>query len=96
MDISVDNFMPKIEANYDDPSTKTTQLALVVHGVDFMNTRKVGSMFNIVGEDPRTFVHKIIWLDDSNCLVVFMSPQKTQLALQRLLLDPQKYKVKVE
>ena len=61
-----------------------------------MNTSKVGKMFSIVGEDPRSFLHEIRWMDDSNCLVIFKTPQNTQIALDHLLQDPKKYKIKVE
>ena len=52
-------------------------------------------MFNIVGQDPRKFIDQIRWMDDSNCLVIFKTPQNTQLALDNLLQDPKKYKIKV-
>lgn len=61
-----------------------------------MDTKKVGGFFSIPGSDVRNFIHKIQWLDDSNCKVVFFSPQNTHLALEHLVLDVQSYKMKAE
>ena len=87
IDLTSDFFEPKLEANYDDPETIPTGISLVVHGVDFMDTRKVGDLFNIVGQDPRSFIHRIVWINDSNCEVIFFSPQNAMLALEQLMVD---------
>lgn len=68
----------------------------MVYGVDFMNTRQIGSMFTVPGYDAKSFIQKIIWVDDSSCKVVFFSPQNAQMALQHLILDPNQYKHKAE
>ena len=60
-----------------------------------MDTSKVGYMFS-VDQNPRKYIHKIIWFNDSSCIVVFYNPQNTIYALQSLLLDPNAYKTKAE
>ena len=61
-----------------------------------MDTSKIGEKFTILGQDPRNFLHSIRWMNDSNCLVIFKTPQNTQIALDNLLQDPKKFRIKVE
>ena len=76
MDLRTDYFLPKIEANYDKPSTKTHKIAIMVYGVDFMLTQILGEKLCLVGSDnPRNHIQELRWVNDSNCLVIFESPQ---------------------
>ena len=57
---------------------------MVVHGVDFLDTQQVGSMFTIPGQNPKRFVRKIQWINESNCLIEFFTPEFTEIALKEL------------
>jgi hypothetical protein len=96
LDIFKDFFTQRLEANYDNPETKLTGLGLIIYGVDFMDTKRVGNMFNTPGFDARPLVHKITWINDSCCQVTFFSPQNAQLALEHMVLDISQYKIKAE
>ena len=96
VDISKDYFLPRYEANLNESTTQLTDLALMVHGVDYLDTQTIGNMFTIPGHEPRRFIHKIVWMDDSNCLVIFLSPTFTTDAINHLLLKPDDFKTKAE
>ena len=49
VDISKDYFQRRYEANLPESSTQLTDLALMVHGVDYLDTQKIGNMFTIPG-----------------------------------------------
>ena len=49
IDIASEYFAPRIEPNYDNPLTKPSNYALMVHGVDFLDTHQVGNIFTIIG-----------------------------------------------
>ena len=94
--IALDYFCPRFEASWDNPASKPTGLALVVHGVDYLDTQKIGNMFSPPTENLKTFIKKILWIDDSNCLVVFSSPASTNVAINYVSLNPEQYKLKAE
>ena len=49
VDISKDYFQRRYEANLPESSAQLTDLALMVHGVDYLDTQKIGNMFTIPG-----------------------------------------------
>ena len=93
MSFTNDNFEPKLEPNSED---KLINTALVLHGVDFIDTRKIGDFMSFVGSNPREIIQKIIWINDSNCLVVFYDSQKLIENLENTIIDPKQYKLKAE
>lgn len=96
LDILNDYFCKRIEADGEEEANKPIGIALIVYGVDFMNTKRVGGIFSTPEGDLRQFINKIQWIDASSCKVVFFSPQNTQLALESLVLNKAQYKTKVE
>ena len=96
LDIFKDFLAQRFEANYDNPETKPTGLALILYGIDFMDTKRIGNMFSTPNLDARSFIHKITWINDSNCRVTFFSPQNAQMILEHLVLDLNQYKIKAE
>lgn len=84
-------FAPRLEP-CEEMEAKPTNLGLMVHGVDFLDTPQIVQMFTVLGQNPKEFVRKIHWYDDSNCLVTFKTPEHTELALKTLMLDPGRMK----
>jgi len=68
---------------------------LIIHGVDFMDTRQIGKMFSSPIEGSKGIIQKIIWIDDSNVEIVFMNPQIAQAVIEKLTSDVKKDKVKM-
>jgi len=68
---------------------------LIIHGVDFMDTRQIGKMFSSPIEASKGIIQKIIWIDDSNVEIVFMNPQIAQAVIEKLTSDVKKDKVKM-
>ena len=62
----------------------TSDIALMVYGVDFLDTQQIGNMFSVPGQNPKRFVHKIHWKNESNCLVEFFTPEFTEIALKQV------------
>lgn len=68
---------------------------MIIHGVDFMDTRQIGKMFSSPIEGLKGIIQKIIWIDDSNVEIVFMNPQIAQAVIEKLTSDVKKDKVKM-
>ena len=85
MDVATAYFVDKIEPSSQDLQSQTNS-ALMVYGVDFLDTQQIGNMFTIPGQDPRKFIRKIHWKDESNCLVDFFAPEGAEIAIKSLSL----------
>jgi len=77
INIFYEYFTPRFEPNYSSPSTRPFSTALIVHGVDFMDTRQIGKMFLRSIQGTKGIIRKITWINESNVFIVFVNAQKT-------------------
>ena len=96
LDIDITNDFMEQRMEGDFEKAKPAGVGVIVHGVDFLHTINVAEMMTPPTENPRTFIRKVIWANDSNCLVVFETAQATQKSLESTLYNPSEYKLKVE
>lgn len=60
----------------------------MLYGVDFMQTQNIGEKLCLIGTDqPQYHIQELKWMDDSNCLVVFDSPQSLETIIKNLILN---------
>jgi hypothetical protein len=81
INLSIDYFRPKRDPNYLDESITPVPQELILYGVDFLGTKQIKKKFT--GLD----LVNVVWLDDSNCKIIFTNANDAKKGLEMNLLS---------